>query len=58
MSNNNLLLESNEVTLTETIKLIKKDVHWTLPSSNVFRNLKVQESLCRVLLIYSIRKIK
>jgi hypothetical protein len=39
----------------ETIKLIKKDVHRTLPDSHLFRNSSVQQSMVRMLLIYSVR---
>lgn len=47
---------NNDAEVLETIKLIKKDIHRTLPTSLIFRNSHVQDCLCRVLLIYSIRQ--
>lgn len=48
-------VQHNDTEILETIKLIRKDIHRTLPGSAIFRNPLVQECLCRVLLIYSVR---
>jgi len=47
--------QNNDGEILETIKLIRKDIHRTLPTSAIFRNPTVQDALCRVLLIYSVR---
>lgn len=46
---------SNDIEVLDTIKLIRKDIHRTLPTSAVFRSQPVQDCLTRILLIYSIR---
>ena len=48
-------IAQNDSSIIETIKLIKKDVLRTLPESHIFRNRVVQNSMVRMLLIYSIR---
>lgn len=47
--------QSNDTEVLETIKLIRKDIHRTLPASAIFRSPVVQDCLTRVLLIYSVR---
>ena len=48
-------LKSNDQKIIDTITLINKDVLRTLPDSYIFRNKQVQNSIKRILLIYSIR---
>jgi RecG-like helicase len=55
MNTEDKLSANNDTETMETNKLIKKDIHRTLPSSTIFRNTNIQNSLCRILLIYSIR---
>ena len=45
----------NDVSMIDTIKLIRKDVLRTLPESHVFRNPAIQNAMVRMLLIYAIR---
>lgn len=45
----------NDVSIIDTIKLIRKDVLRTLPESHVFRNINIQNAMVRMLLIYAIR---
>ena len=55
MNNEAKFIEEKDTMALETIKQIKKDVKRTLPESHVFRNHLVQQSMVRMLLIYSIR---
>jgi len=55
MNNEEKFIHEKDTMALETIKQIKKDVKRTLPESHVFRNNLVQQSMLRMLLIYSIR---
>lgn len=55
MNSEDKFVANNDTEIIETIKLIRKDIHRTLPTSMVFRNNHIQNCLCRILLIYSIR---
>ena len=55
MNTEEKFVAQNDNSVIETIKLIKKDVLRTLPESHLFRNTDVQQSMVRMLLIYSVR---
>ncbi len=57
MNSEEKFAREKDTIILETIKQIKKDVKRTLPESHVFRNGLVQQSMTRMLLIYSIRFI-
>lgn len=55
MNSEERFAQNSDGEILETIKLIRKDIHRTLPTSAIFRNPMVQDCLCRILLIYSVR---
>lgn len=55
MNSEERFAQNSDGEILETIKLIRKDIHRTLPSSAIFRHPLVQDCLCRILLIYSVR---
>ena len=55
MNTEEKFVANNDLEVLETIKLIRKDIHRTLPTSIIFRNQHVQDCMCRILSIYSIR---
>lgn len=55
MNSEERFAQNSDGDILETIKLIRKDIHRTLPSSAIFRHPLVQDALCRILLIYSVR---
>ncbi len=55
MNSEEKFAHENDTIALEMIKQIKKDVKRTLPESHVFRNTLVQQSMIRMLLVYSVR---